>query len=102
MFQENPYPIWKLMPLKGTTIKRLQKRAERATKLYRQYEEIHKQVSLDSEKEARDWQYAEINRRMANVPHGGSFLKNVVARLGFKRPANGIKVKVNGQVSVVK
>ena len=102
MFQANPYPIWELQPLNGHNEKNLVKRAEKATKLYRQYEEIHKQTSLDVEKEARDWQYAEINRRMAKVPHGGKFLSNVVARMGFKKPKNGVKVKIHGRISTVR
>ena len=100
-WQENPYPIWKLMPLNGQKIKQLKKRAERATKLYHEYEETHRRISLDVEKEARDWQYAEIRRRMESVPHGGKFLSNVVARLGFKRPKEGVKVRVKKGEEIV-
>jgi len=102
MFQENPYPIWKLMPLNGRNPKNLKKRAEKATNLFRAYEDCYRQISAEVEQEANSWRYAETARRAAELPNGPKFLKNVVARLGFKRPSNGVKVKVNGKISLVK
>lgn len=102
MFQENPYPIWQLQPLDGHNAKKLTRRAEKATKLFRAYEERYKEITVDVETEARNWKYEEITRRTADLPNGPTFLKNVVARLGFKRPKDGVRVKVNGKTTVVK
>ena len=104
MFQADPYPIWKLMPLNGQNVKKLKKRAEKATKLFREYEESYRKISTEVEQEARSWQSTEIARRVSALPNGPKFLKNVVARLGFKRPKDGVKVrtKKGGEVPTVK
>ena len=102
MFQENPYPIWKLIPLDGKNMKRLYKRVERANKLFREYEQRYREITEEVDSETRDWKYAEINRRTEALENGPKFLQNVISRLGFKRPVNGVKVKVNGVISKVK
>lgn len=102
MFQENPYPIWKLRVMNGDNIKNLKKRAEKATALFRKYQEAYQAIQNQVEAEANKWKYEEIARRAAVLPNGAPFLRNVVARLGFKKPKNGVKVKVNGVISTVK
>ncbi len=104
MFQENPYPIWKLQPLNGHNVKNMTKRAEHATKLFEINRKAYTDIQRQVEYEANTWKYAEIERRAALLPNGQSFLQNVIARLGFKRPANGVKVRTQkgGEVTTVK
>jgi len=101
MFQENPYPLWKLIPLNGKNMKNLTKRAEKATKLFREYEERYREITVQVESEAKKWQYEEIARRTEGLPNGPSMLKNVIARLGFKRP-NLVKVRINGEITTTR
>lgn len=101
MFQENPYPIWKLIPLEGRDFENMQKRAEKATKLFRGYEEAYTRISYEVEQEARQWQRDETARRTAQLSHGPSYMQRVISRLGFKKPRNGVKVKVNGKITRV-
>lgn len=101
MFQENPYPIWKLQPLDGKTIKNLEKRAKQANKLHQQHEDRYREISIQVESDAREWKYKELERRTKDLPNGGPFLQNVIARMGFKRP-KVIKVKVNGQITTTR
>lgn len=102
MFQENPYPIWKLIPLDGKDIKALEKRANRANTLFREYEQRYKEITSEVEEEARKWKYDEINRRAAALEHDPKFMGNVISRLGFKKPPDGVRVKVNGEITKVK
>ena len=104
MFQEKPWPIWKLIPLNGQNIKALNKRAERANKLFQEYEQRYKEITVDVEQEARQWQRDEIDRRTHELANGPKFLQNVIARMGFKRPKNGVKVRIHkdGEVTIVK
>ena len=87
-FQENPYPLWRLRHLKDGEFRNLEKRANHASKLHQVYLDKAKQVEIDVEQEAREWKYREMDKRKAAIPHGGMYLRNVVARLGFKRPNN--------------
>ena len=86
-FQENPYPLWRLRHLKEE-MRSLEKRGAHATKLHQAYIEKAKKIEVDVEQEARDWKYTQLDKRKAALPHGGMYLRNVVARLGFKRPNN--------------
>ena len=90
------------MPLNGRDIKSLNKRAEKTNKLFQEYEQRYKEIVAQVEDEARQWQRDEISRRTVALPHGPKFLQNVISRLGFKKPSNGVKVKVNGKISLVK
>lgn len=87
-FQENPYPIWRLRLLKNGEMRNLEKRAGHASKLHQVYIDRARQVETAVDQEARDWKYQEIDRRKAAISHGGKFLQNVVARMGFKQPNN--------------
>ena len=101
MFQENPYPIWKLQPLNGKNTKNLEKRIRRANKLHQQQQDRYREIAVDVEREARQWQNDELNRRTKELPHGGPFLQNVIARMGFKRPKE-IKVKIHGEITTTR
>jgi hypothetical protein len=85
-FQENPYPLWRLRLLKNGEMRNLEKRARHATKLHQVYLDKAKQIDVDVEQEAREWKYREADRRKEALPNGGMFIRNVVARMGFKRP----------------
>lgn len=99
-FQENPYPIWQLIPLEGKDIANLKKRAEKASRLYQEYERKCEAIRSKVDAEAKQWAYDECRRRIADVPNGPDFRMNVIARLGFKRPKS-IKVKSNGGTRTV-
>ena len=86
MFQENPYPIWRLRLLKDGEMRTLEKRASHASKLHQGYIDEAKKIEVDVEQEAREWKYKELDRRKEALPHGGMYLRNVIARMGFKRP----------------
>ena len=103
-FQTDPNPIWKLMPQNGKNMKNLEKRAKRANKLYQQYQDRHRAISVDVERDARQWQNDELDRRTKDLPNGGPFLRNVVARMGFKKPKDGVKVRTRkgGEIVIVK
>jgi hypothetical protein len=100
MFQENPYPIWQLIPLDGKSIKNLTKRAEHASKLFSEYQQKCEQIRRECEHEARRWQEEQYQERIKDLENGTQYLNNVVARLGFKKPKE-VKVKVNGKISSV-
>jgi len=102
MFQEDPYPIWQLQPLNGQNMKVLRKRAEKCSKRHQAYREAYTAMQREVECESRTWEREEVSRRGRLLPDGPQFLANVIARLGFKRPPNGTKVKVNGNISLVK
>ncbi|KKN40486.1 hypothetical protein LCGC14_0732750 [marine sediment metagenome] len=102
MFQENPYPVWQLQPLNGQNFKALKKRAEKCTKRSQAYHEAYQEMQGEVHCEASTWEHQEVSRRAQLIPDGPKFAANVVARLGFKRPPNGVKVKVNGAISLVK
>jgi len=102
MFQENPFPIWQLQPLNGQNFKALKKRAEKCTKRTQTYHEAYQEMQTQVHYEASTWEHEEVCRRGQLIPDGPKFVANVIARLGFKRPPNGIKVKVNGKISIVK
>ncbi len=89
MFQENPYPIWRLRKLTNGEMRSLVKRAAKATKLHQVYIEETKKIEVDVDQAARDWKYREFDKRKSALPHGGMYFRNAVARLGFKRPQSG-------------
>ena len=101
MFQENPFPIWQLRPLNEDNAKKLQKRAEKATKLYMDYRNAYQELQREVHNEAMDWERGEFEKRRVTLSHGEGYLNRVKARLGFKRPEI-IKVKVNGEISEVR
>jgi len=88
-FQENPHPIWRIRHLTNGNMRGLEKRASHATKLHQAYLDEAKKIEADVDQEARDWKYKELDRRKKEIPHGGMYLRNVVARLGFRRPQSG-------------
>jgi hypothetical protein len=96
-FQENPYPIWQLMELNGKNIKNLTKRAEKASKLFSQYQQKCEEIRRQCEYEARQWQEEQYQERTKDLEHGPQYLRNVISRLGFKR-SKIVKVKVNGDI----
>lgn len=83
-FQQDPYPLWQLRHLVNGEMANLGARAKHASKLYAEYEAKVKAIEVDVEQEAREWKYREIDRRKKEIPHGGAYLNNVIARLGFK------------------
>jgi len=87
-FQENPYPLWRLRHLQDGEMRSLEKRGSHASKLHQVYIDEAKKIEVDVEQEAREWKYRELDKRKQALPHGGMYLRNVVARLGFKRPQN--------------
>jgi len=100
MFQENPYPIWQLRPLNGDNMRKLQKRAEKASNLRSVYETAFQDMQRQVHGEAMEWERGEIEKRRAAIPNGDGFIARVIARMGFKRPAV-IKVRINGEVSKI-
>jgi len=101
MFQEYPFPIWQLRPMNGDNIENLKKRAEKATALYNKYQQEYQQIQRDVHSEAINWEYAEIAKRVKELPHNNAYIDRVKARMGFKRPEI-VKVKVNGEISEVR
>ena len=100
MFQENPYPIWQLIPIGGKSIKNLSKRAEHASKLFSEYQQKCEEIRRQCEYEARRWQEEQYRERIKDLENGSRYIDNVVARLGFKKPKT-VKVNVNGNISTV-
>ncbi len=101
MFQENPFPIWQVRPLNGDNMRKLQKRAEKASKLRNDYETAYQDMQRQVHGEAQQWERQEIGERMKAIPHGDGYITRVKARLGFKRPAV-IKVRINGEISTIR
>lgn len=90
------YPLWMLRPLRdGENIKRLQKRANHATNLHKQYRTRYDDISRQVEYEAAEWKRQQIEQRTKDLPHSWPFLENVVSRMGFKKP----REKVNHVVT---
>ena len=87
-FQENPHPLWRLRQVNDGGMRSLEKRASHASKLHQVYIEAAKKIEVDVEQEARDWKYKELDKRKQALAHGDTYLRNVIARLGFKRPNN--------------
>ncbi len=101
MFQENPFPIYQLRPVNGDNMKKLQKRAEKASNLRNAHKEAYEAMQLEVHGEAQRWESEEVGRRKEAIPHGDDYINRVKARLGFKRPEI-VKVKVNGEISKVR
>jgi len=85
-FQQDPYPVWQLLPLNGQSMKALQKRAEKCTKRYQAYRDAYAVMQREVDSEARAWERGEVSRRGDLIPDGPGFLANVIARMGFKKP----------------
>lgn len=100
MFQENPYPIWQLIPMDGKSIKNLTKRAEHSSRLFSEYQQKCEEIRRQCEYEARRWQEEQYQDRIKDLENGPQYLDNVTARLGFKKPKS-IKVKYHGKVDTV-
>lgn len=99
-FQEDPYPIWQLQPLDGQDIENLTKRALHASRLHSEYQQKCEEIRRQCEYEARRWQEEQYQERIKDLPNGQQYLRNVVARLGFKKPKQ-IKLKYNGDIHTV-
>ena len=87
-FQQDPYPLWRLRHLQDGEMRSLEKRGSHASKLHQVYIDEANKIEVDVEQKAREWKYRELDKRKQALPHGGMYLRNVVARLGFKRPNN--------------
>lgn len=85
-FQQDPYPLWQLRPLNGDNMANLEKRAKQASKLYEAHRAACKEIEYEVERQARDWQYKELDRRRKALPNGFPFLVRVASRMGFKQP----------------
>ena len=81
------YPLWMLRSLgEDENIKKLIKRAEKATNLNKQYRNRYDEISRQVDYESHEWKRQQIEQRTKGLTHNWDFLQNVVSRLGFKKP----------------
>lgn len=86
-YQEDPYPIWQLIPHPGKeAIKRIKKRLEQANKKREKWYEQLGEISRDVDREAREWRDDEEKRRVAELPNMQHHVERVISRSGFKKP----------------
>jgi len=101
MFQEDPYPVWQLQPLNGQSMKALHRKAEKASKRHQAYRDAYNVMQREVESESRAWEREEVCRRGNLIPNGPKFLANVISRMGFKKPKNGVRVKIKDREEVI-
>jgi hypothetical protein len=86
-FQEKPRPLWHLLPLNGHNFRKMSGRAARAVREYKDYEEKVREMDSQLETDARNWKYAEREKRLQLIPDRSyRYLHRVAARMGFKQP----------------
>jgi len=88
-YRENPYPLWQLLHIESDAkLKNLQKRATKCARNFSAHQTARAQIESDVDAEARKWKWEEIDRRVALLPHGRSYVERVCSRMGFKKPKN--------------